>query len=142
MSEPTDKSLPPVKYTLVCDDIREEKSNKMILVGVYSNRIIIDSLPGMISKLAMRICFDVSAPCAEELFLAIQRPDGTRIGPLRVVVPPAQDEFMESSINVSIVPFPLDAPGMYEIVARTDVEERVIGKFLVESRQGRRDRLI
>ena len=142
MTEATDKSLPPLKYTLVCDEIREEKSNKMILVGVYSNRIIIDSLPGMIPKLAMRICFDVSAPCAGELTLAIRRPDDTQIGPLRVTVPPAHDEFMDSSINVSVVPFPLELPGMYEIVARTDAEERVIGKFLVESRQARRDRLL
>jgi hypothetical protein len=37
------KRPPPVKYVIMCEDIREEKNNKAILIGVYSSKIIFHS---------------------------------------------------------------------------------------------------
>ncbi len=125
--------LPAAKYVLICDDIREEKSNKIILIGLYANKIIIDSLPGLIPKLCLRICFDMSSPCVDRFHLVIRRPDGSEIGPFFVTLPPAGDEFRESAININIVPFPLEQEGMYEVVVQGNGQETPVGRFGVAS---------
>jgi hypothetical protein len=134
----TGSPLPTAKYVLICDDIREEKSNKIILIGLYANKIIIDSLPGLIPKLCIRICFDMSGPCADRFHLVIRRPDGGEIGPFFVMIPPPSDEFLESSININIVPFPLEQEGIYEIVVQEGGREAPIGRFGVASMQASR----
>ena len=128
------RPLPRVKYLLVCDDIREEKNNKVMIIGLYANKIIVDTIPAMLPKLAIRLCFDLSRPFAESFSLAIRRPDGMQVGPFHVVVPPAASpEYPESCINLNIVPFPLEAEGVYEIVARGDDAEAGFGRFSVEA---------
>lgn len=124
---------PRSRYILVCDDIREEKSNKMILVGLYANRIIVESLPVLMPRLSIRICFDLSRPYRARFELAIRRPDGAAIGPFPVDVPPATDEFLESCINVNLVPFPLEIGGRYEVVATHGGGEALLGAFAVEA---------
>lgn len=136
------RSLPRVKYVLVCDDIREEKSNKVIILGLYAGRIIVETIPTLLPKLAVRVCFDLGRPYEEKFSLAIRRPDGMQVGPFAVVVPPAaSDEQPESCINLSIVPFPLDVEGIYEIVARGGDEEAAIGRFRVEALRSPKDTL-
>ncbi len=130
-----DLPLPAAKYVLICDDIREEKSNKIILIGLYSNKIIIDSLPGLIPKLCLRICFDMSSPCTDRFHLVIRRPDRSEIGPFFVTLPPPGDEFRESSINIHIVPFPLEQEWMYEVIVQGNGQEMPIGRFGVASLQ-------
>jgi hypothetical protein len=39
-------------YLIVCDDIREEKSNKDILVGVYTGDILVPAFPAIIALAA------------------------------------------------------------------------------------------
>jgi hypothetical protein len=129
------KPIPRAKYVLICDDIREEKSNKIILVGLYANKILLDSVPGLIPKLCIRICFDLSRPYADTFDIAIRKPDGVEIGPFTIKIPPPVDEFLESSINLNIVPFPLESEGTYEILAREEGQEEKIGRFGVQSLQ-------
>lgn len=126
-------TIPRAKYALICDDIREEKSNKLIIVGLYANRIILGSIPGLIPKLSIRICFDRSRPSAGRFDLFIVKPDGGEMGPFAIGIPPASDEFLESPVNINIVPFPLEQKGIYRIVARLGGEEELVGRFGVES---------
>jgi hypothetical protein len=44
-----------VKSLLVCDDIREEKSGKEIIIGVYTGAIIFAQLPAKLNKIVFRI---------------------------------------------------------------------------------------
>lgn len=127
--------IPEAKYVLICDDIREEKSNKLLLIGLYANRILLDSIPGMLPKLCLRICFDLSAPHAEKFDIVIRRPDNVEIGPFTVRLPPPFDEYREAAINLNIVPFPLEHEGTYEVIARKEKETRRIGRFGVHSLQ-------
>lgn len=92
----TGKNLPKAKYALLCDDIREEKSNKMILVGLYSSKIIFHiPPPALLSKLCLRICFDVSKPYLETFNLLIKKPNKSVMGPFPVEVEGSHDIYME-----------------------------------------------
>lgn len=48
---------PELKYTLICDDIRNEIGNKRSLIGVYSGSIIVPRLPYAFPKLCFHLAF-------------------------------------------------------------------------------------
>src|SRR3990170_8342585 len=109
----TGKLLPRFKYGLVCDDIREEKSNKTLIVGLYGSKIIVPGVPGIMPKLCFRLCFDATRPYPEKFDIAIRKPDGKVDGPFPVNAPRLTDE-EEGYINLYLVPFPFAAEGRYE----------------------------
>jgi len=83
----TGKPLPRFKYGLVCDDIREEKSNKTLIVGLYGSKIIVPGIPGIMPKLCFRLCFDATGAYPENFELMLKRPDGKVEGPFPVKTP-------------------------------------------------------
>jgi len=44
-----DKHAIKIKSAILCDDIRQEKNNKLILIGVFSGNIMLHDFPGMIA---------------------------------------------------------------------------------------------
>ena len=44
--------------TIVCDDIREEKSNKFSLMGIYGKDIVFNKLPALLPKLCLAILLE------------------------------------------------------------------------------------
>jgi Family of unknown function (DUF6941) len=130
----TGKAMPKAKYTLLCDDIREEKNNKVTLVGLYSLKVIFNSaLPALLPKLCIRICFDVSKPYIDEFNLLIRKPTQSNIGPFQVKVLPPSDESGESFLNITFSPFPADSVGPYELIAEHGEKEEMIHRFIVET---------
>lgn len=45
-------------YVLLCDDIRMEADNKISLMGVYQDDLIIDEIPQILPSLAFMIVFE------------------------------------------------------------------------------------
>lgn len=130
----TGKTLPTAKYTLLCDDIREEKSNKAILVGLYSSKIIChDPLPALLPKLCLRICFDVSRPYQEGFNLLIRKPNKSMMGPFQVKVLPDQDQSGESFLNITMSPFAAETEGAYELIAEHGGKEETLYRFFIET---------
>jgi len=126
----TGKLLPRFKYGLVCDDIREEKSNKTLIVGLYGSKIIVPGIPGIMPKLCFRLCFDATRPYPEKFDILIRRPDGKVDGPFPVNAPRLTDE-EEGYINLSLVPFPFAAEGRYEVLAKNEGQEAKVISFRV-----------
>lgn len=58
---------------LLCEDIRQEKSNKYILIGVYSGDILIANLPASI-PLAFYLDGNVTKPGSHKLHLKLSGP--------------------------------------------------------------------
>lgn len=126
----TGKLLPRFKYGLVCDEIREEKSNKTLIVGLYGSKIIVPGTPGIMPKLCFRLCFDATRPYPETFDLLIRRPDGKVDGPFQVKAPRLVDE-EEGYINISLVPFPIGAEGTYEVLVASKGREAKVFSFRV-----------
>jgi len=126
----TGKLLPRFKYGLVCDDIREEKSNKTLIVGLYGSKIIVPGIPGIMPKLCFRLCFDATRTYPETFDILIRKPDGKVDGPFPVKAPHLADE-EEGYINISLVPFPIGAEGHYEVLAANEGQEAKVLSFRV-----------
>lgn len=124
------KNLPRFKYGLVCDELREEKSNKTLIVGLYGTKIIVPGVPGIMPKLCFRLCFDATRPFPEKFDILIRRPDGKTEGPFTVKTPQLVDED-EGYINLSLVPFPFSAEGRYEVLATNEGQEAKVFSFRV-----------
>lgn len=120
------KQAPPVKYALMCEDIREEKNNKAILIGVYASRIVFHRpLPAIFPKLCFRICFDVSKPHTDMINLRIRKPDKTEMGPFPASLEANKDIAGEQILNLALSPFIFEKEGYYDlIVEHAGKEER------------------
>jgi hypothetical protein len=68
-----------VKSVLVCDDVRQEKSNKHILIGVYNGEIIFASGPNKWIPLCIWIELAIAPGHYDEVRMAIRDPHGKDI---------------------------------------------------------------
>jgi hypothetical protein len=65
-------------HTIYCDDVREEKSNKITLVGVYSSDLFVAAFPVVLPKLMMFITLVTPAEKPfESLSLKVLRDEET-----------------------------------------------------------------
>jgi hypothetical protein len=129
-----DNSLPRFKYCLVCDDIREEKSNKTLIVGLYASKIIIKKIPSILPKLCFRICIDATTLHLNKIFnIIVCKPSGKKEGPFIIEITnaiPADEP--EGFVNVTFVPFHIDEVGAYDVIAEAEGKEERISRFIVE----------
>ena len=56
-----------VKYAILCDDIRQEKSGKFIMIGVYARDIGLIQSPAHLS-LSLMVGLEASAPGIQEIY--------------------------------------------------------------------------
>ena len=68
-----------VKSVLICDDIRQEKSNKHILIGVYNGEIIFPPGPNKLIPLCVWIEFAIAPGHYDGVRMAIRDPHGQDI---------------------------------------------------------------
>jgi len=112
------KDLPKINFVLVCDDIREEKNtNKVMLWGLYTQKMFLPSVPAMLPKLAMRLSLDMSKPIVEDIEVLVRRPDKAILGGMKgikIEVPPEAGG--EGNLNLVFSPFPVELAGEYEVV--------------------------
>ena len=126
------KQAPPVKYVLMCEDIREEKNNKAILIGVYSSRIVFHRpLPAVLPKLCFRICFNVSKPFAETVNLKIRKPDKTEMGPFPTSLTKNEEGTGELLLNLALSPFIFEKEGAYDLIVENAGQENAAFRFHV-----------
>lgn len=71
----TNNALPKHEFTLIADDVRNEKGNKISLMGVYGDEIVVESLPAALTKL----CFFTRISGGEgehKIKVSLKDPDG------------------------------------------------------------------
>jgi hypothetical protein len=49
------------KYTLICEDIRQENTGKWMVIGLYTHNISTSQLPFVLPSLAFFLCLDADA---------------------------------------------------------------------------------
>lgn len=124
-----------VRYVLICDDIREEKSGKETLVGVYNEKIIVGSLPALLPKLCFRICV---APVQRsiDVSLSVQAPkDGESITGLKAVIPVKVEKATGHTLNLIMSPFVIKSEGEYSLIIEHGENKETALKFCVEIRK-------
>ena len=50
------------KYTILCDDVRQENNGKLILLGMYTPDISVPQIPFVLPMLTVFQCLDTDRP--------------------------------------------------------------------------------
>jgi hypothetical protein len=141
---------PRFLFTVVCDDVRQEVGNKMSMMGVYENSIILDAFPALVPRLCFvmkartpanqpfeRLKFIVrrddeviiEAELSETQLAAMATQENSRAddGP---VTDPAERAVLVSAVMV-VSPMAFEKPCRLRIRAITESEELRGGTLLV-----------
>lgn len=114
------KTLPRHEITLMLDDIREERGGKFSLIGLYTQDIIVEALPTMMSKLCLftrmkggegtfSVRFSIKGPNGDEML--------AKFSPFSMT---AREGY--SHVNFMISPFGIKLEGRYDLTMYLDDE--------------------
>ena len=126
------KSASILKYALMCDDIREEKSEKSTLVGVYSEKMFLNIFPAVLPKICFRICFDSSGTIPDKINLSVKTPGKVSVGPIPATIIKEKAGKSEFVLNLALSPFLVETPGEYRLIVGYDETEEVAYRFIAE----------
>ena len=126
----TNSNLPKHEITLIADDIREEKGNKISLIGIYGDDIICESLPAMLSKLCF--CTIISGGKGEHILrLSLKDPNGKELLIAKNEIAITLKEGL-GHINNCISPFPASKEGSYTYSISIDGNEFCRAVFTIK----------
>lgn len=106
-----------VRTALLCEDVRQEKSNKFILIGVFANDIVLSTMPAAI-PISFFIELKSSKLGTQHLYFRISGP-GNESAKLKIGLD------IKDAESVVAIPGPkldirMDADGVFKIDASTD----------------------
>jgi len=114
---------------IVCDDVRTEVTKKEILIGVYSDGIVVPKLPAVLTSLFFRIHLALQIQEQTTFSFQVLKPSGQSLLD-------TNDQTLESRRNVILamgIQGPnLDEAGKYQMFLRVGNRRRqMIGEFNV-----------
>jgi hypothetical protein len=108
---PRSGSLPfKILSAIVCDDVRQEKNNKFILIGVYVDKILPSQFPGLIAPM---LWLQFSPTRVGEFSGSVRVRYGKKVaaeGLIKIAV----KKLGVSSITLGNIPVQLHEPGLLE----------------------------
>lgn len=145
---------PRFLFTVVCDDVRQEIGNKMSMMGVYENAIILDGFPAVVPRLCFvmkarspanqpferlkflvrrddEVILEAELPESQLAAVAIQEGRASRDG---LPTDPADEAILVSAVMV-VSPLILQKPCRLRFSALTESEELQGGSFVVTKRR-------
>lgn len=129
------------QYVILCDDIREEVSGKVTLVGAYAEKIVIDKPEG---PFVLPICFliygHVSGRETTSLQLWLENPDGSQNHEVAYdeIGAPGTDATEPAMVMWKVVPWMAPAFGEYKLHLKQGARSKTIYKFRLEPRSNER----
>lgn len=123
-----------IKSVIVCDDLREEKNGKEILIGVYNSAMIFGQFPARWPKLVFRIGTTLQRLDFKRLRVKIVDKNQTQIFSLDqpIDTPPSTvsaDDTVVIAFSVGSLMFP--EPSKYTLLFGLDREPEEIFSFAV-----------
>jgi hypothetical protein len=123
------------KFTLMCDDVRQEVGGKAILIGVYSPDMVLQSIPAMVPTLAFYQCFESDRPGTFTIRMHIEVMETGQ----RVLEGMGMMNIPKPGLGFGLMKFanvPLPAFGSYSLVVQIEGErEPIIWTFNVYPQQ-------
>ena len=107
------------KYTLVCDEVRQENNGKFIVIGVYTPGIVLPRFPTGLPKLTFFNCFEPSENGAWDLGFQLRHVDtGAIVGPdgrikIEIQIKAETGGIPQSYVPITIPNIQFQMPGMY-----------------------------
>jgi hypothetical protein len=136
-------------FSIYCDDVRQEVGNKLSLIGIYREKMLVSALPVLIPKLC--VCVWARTPESKpfralkiKLFLndkilveqdapSLQMDEAQSA---RTALTPLPGESLmptlTAQIAVQISPLPIEAPSVLRVRVQTEEEELRAGGLTIE----------
>jgi hypothetical protein len=95
---------------IFCDDIREEVGNKMSLMGIYSDKILVPSLPISFKSFNIIAFFDILKKPIKKFRFVITLPDAKPVD-LSGEPPPSAKEQKHAHIVLCLAPMRIENEG-------------------------------
>lgn len=114
---------------MICDDIRTEDTGKHILIGIYEDNIVVNTLPVILPQIYIYTKWNTEETNIKNFEIKINQPNGKTIGPLI-----GEFDFpikKKATINWGISPFNIESTGTYIIDAVINEKKVHVGSFNV-----------
>lgn len=116
------------KYTLICDDVRQEVTGKLILIGLYMGTITVPQIPFQLSALTFFQVFESDRPANLQFRLRVQNLDtGQTIAEAMGMMNIQRPGVGAAPIRFSPIQF--SAVGSYNLVTTIEGEQPIISQF-------------
>ena len=121
---------PKFEYSIICDDIREEKGNKLTLVGMYQRDIFVPKFPFSFPKLCFVLSY-TGIKGGDSFSMQLITPSGKQLGPTIKGV--AQQGIKRSASFVALAmfsPLVVNEAGLHKMLVTfndTDKSRKEIG---------------
>ena len=89
---------------ILCDDTRQEIGNKISLIGIYSNNIIINRVPFVLPKICLYVMLTKITKPIPKFDVAVIIP---QTDPIKLSLPEPSDQTVGTDINLGILISPL-----------------------------------
>jgi hypothetical protein len=116
---------------MVCDDIRQEKSGKEILIGVYNDTMIVPALPAFMPQLSFRVKLQLEE-AGENVSVSVNLPSGPAIFSHTAKIP-NQSVTEPTLMNFQLAGVSLPEYGRYTFSFGIDKPAEEIGSFNVRA---------
>ena len=120
-------------YAIVCDDVRDEKGNKLSLMGIYQRNIIVEKFPSVLKQLTIAVFLDDLIEPFSEIHFTGKFPKAEDVK-ISVKAPPGIKKGQSASMVFGIAPFKLNRAGNATFEIRFDDLKRpsYIRKLTIE----------
>lgn len=118
------------KYTLICDDVRQENNGKFIVIGLYTGGITVPQIPFGFPFLTFFVCVEADTPGTFSIRLRLESLEQGRrliegMGALTVQRPGI------AATPIKMGPVQLQATGAYNFVAQIEGQAEIVTSFEV-----------
>lgn len=107
---------PKFEYAIICDDIRQEISNKFSFIGIYGPHILVTKIPYVFPKLCFAISYkDVEA--GHSFSIKLIDPSSKRLGDtITLNIPKEAKKSIKSNMFAIFSPLNIKQEGSHKLV--------------------------
>ena len=123
-------------YSILCDDVRNEVGNKLSLMGVYQQDILVHQFPTVLRSISLVVFFtELKKPISNfDIRLLLPKEEPTDFN---VPVSTKTSKGGSAAIILGLSPFKLDKPGQAKFEVRIPGDEKpiLIHKFIIKMQE-------
>ncbi len=97
-------------FTILCDDIREEKGGKLSLIGIYSKSIVFKEVPTIYPKLCLAIFAEGLKEVVSDIKVVLKTPKSDDVV-VKLKAPPELSSNENIALAIPISPFSVKTTG-------------------------------
>jgi len=119
------RKKPRFEYLIICDDIRQEIKNKVTLVGIYTDSIIVSKIPYSFPKLCFFSQYS-NIRAGDRFSVELIDPVGNKLGkPISGIIQPPPDKAIKKIRLIGIYsPLKIEQEGAYRFIITFEEDKK------------------